>query len=113
MEGFEAKFHHVETQAPQENLEELDENLDGWRLNAQVARTSSKSDLDMSRPHKKFLGSINCAMERSTRTNSQGIALEVTRELREHDPKHALRVQGSRPVTRIRVRLHKAIIRLW
>ncbi|KAL0367106.1 UNVERIFIED_CONTAM: hypothetical protein Sradi_3600700 [Sesamum radiatum] len=48
--------------------------------------------------HKEFLGSINCAMERSTRTNPQGIALVVTRELREHDPKHAFRVQGSRPV---------------
>ncbi|KAL0413539.1 UNVERIFIED_CONTAM: movement protein [Sesamum radiatum] len=63
-------------------------------------RTSPKSRSGH-RPdnHKEFLGSINCAMERSTRTNPQGIALVVvTRELREHDPKHAFRVQGSRPV---------------
>ncbi|KAL0405568.1 UNVERIFIED_CONTAM: hypothetical protein Slati_3870700 [Sesamum latifolium] len=37
-------------------------------------------------------------MERPKRTSSKGIASVMTRELREHDPKHALRVHGSRPV---------------
>ncbi|KAL0361503.1 UNVERIFIED_CONTAM: hypothetical protein Sradi_3834800 [Sesamum radiatum] len=36
-------------------------------------------------------------MERSTRTNPQA-SPSVTRELREHDPKHTFRVQGSRLV---------------
>ncbi|KAL0436074.1 UNVERIFIED_CONTAM: Enzymatic polyprotein [Sesamum radiatum] len=62
-------------------------------------RTSPKSRSGH-RPdnHKEFLGSINCAMERSTRTNRKASPSVVTRELREHDPKHAFRVQGSRPV---------------
>ncbi|KAL0463356.1 UNVERIFIED_CONTAM: hypothetical protein Slati_0223200 [Sesamum latifolium] len=37
-------------------------------------------------------------MEQFTRTNSKASSSVVTRELREHDHKHALRVQGSRPV---------------
>ncbi|KAL0394368.1 UNVERIFIED_CONTAM: hypothetical protein Slati_4403000 [Sesamum latifolium] len=57
-----------------ENLEELDQEFERLAVNAQSGRTSPKNRFGH-RPdnNKKFLGSINCAMERSTRTNSKGI----------------------------------------
>ncbi|KAL0406217.1 UNVERIFIED_CONTAM: hypothetical protein Slati_3935600 [Sesamum latifolium] len=42
------------------------------------------------------------------------LPLGMTHELREHDPIHALRVQGSRPIASdFKYRLHEAIARLW
>ncbi|KAL2232593.1 UNVERIFIED_CONTAM: putative enzymatic polyprotein [Sesamum indicum] len=59
-----------------ENLEELDRKFGQLAVNAQVAGQIQRADLD------------------TVQASPSG----MTHELREHDPKHAFRVQGSRPV---------------
>ncbi|KAL0386653.1 UNVERIFIED_CONTAM: hypothetical protein Slati_4544000 [Sesamum latifolium] len=56
-----------------------------------------ESKIERAHHNKEFLGSINCAMERSTRTNSKGIALGDDSRVEEHDLNMPL-VHGSRPV---------------
>ncbi|KAL2228351.1 UNVERIFIED_CONTAM: hypothetical protein Sindi_1814800 [Sesamum indicum] len=61
----------------QENLEELDKKFGQLAVNAQVAGQILRADLD---------------------TVQKASPSRMTHELREYDPKHAFRVQGSRPV---------------
>ncbi|KAL0444543.1 UNVERIFIED_CONTAM: Enzymatic polyprotein [Sesamum latifolium] len=56
-----------------ENLEELDREFGRLAVNAQVAGQIQRGHCPDC--NKKFFGSINCAIERSTRTNSKGISL--------------------------------------
>ncbi|KAL0403973.1 UNVERIFIED_CONTAM: movement protein [Sesamum radiatum] len=53
----------------------LTENLEGYRLTPRWPTSPKSRSGHRPDNHKEFLGSINCAMERSTRTNPQGISL--------------------------------------
>ncbi|KAL0395062.1 UNVERIFIED_CONTAM: hypothetical protein Slati_4472400 [Sesamum latifolium] len=75
MEGFEANSVMLRLRHVRENPEELDREFGRLVVNTQVAGQVQRADLDTVHQNKEFLGSINCAMERSTRTNSKDIAL--------------------------------------
>ncbi|KAL0406205.1 UNVERIFIED_CONTAM: hypothetical protein Slati_3934400 [Sesamum latifolium] len=99
MEGFEVNSIMLRPRHLRENLEELDRKF-GWLVvNAQVAGQIQRADLD------SVYIAIRTTMVAST---SQWNDLQepiwkawpsgMTHELREHNPKHAFKVQGSRPV---------------
>ncbi|KAK4390247.1 hypothetical protein Sango_2088000 [Sesamum angolense] len=82
-----------------ENLEELNKKFGRLAVNAQVAGQIQKADLDTVQI------AIRTTMVASTSLWNdlqepirKASSSEMTNELRKHDPKHALRVQDSRPV---------------
>ncbi|KAL0287645.1 UNVERIFIED_CONTAM: hypothetical protein Sradi_7120000 [Sesamum radiatum] len=99
MEGFEANSVMLRLKHLRENLEELDREFGRLSVNAQVARQVQRADLDIVQTTiRSFLVASTAlwnALQELIRKASPSV---VTRELREHDPKHAFRVQGSRPV---------------
>ncbi|KAL2228435.1 UNVERIFIED_CONTAM: hypothetical protein Sindi_1823200 [Sesamum indicum] len=84
MEASEAKSIMLRLRHLRENLKELDRKFGQLAVNAQVAGQIQRANLD--------------TVQVTIRTNSEGAPSEMTHELWEHDPKHAFRVQGSRPV---------------
>ncbi|KAL2237721.1 UNVERIFIED_CONTAM: hypothetical protein Sindi_0963800 [Sesamum indicum] len=76
MEAFEANSIMLTLRHLRENLEELDRNFRQRAVNAQVAGQIQRADLD------------------TVQVSPSG----MTHELREHNPKHAFKVQGSRLV---------------
>ncbi|KAL0434178.1 UNVERIFIED_CONTAM: movement protein [Sesamum latifolium] len=99
MEGFEANSVMLRLRHLRENLEELDREFGRLTVNAQVAEQVQRADLDIVQTtiRSSLVASTALwnALQESIRKASPSVR---TRELREHDPKHALRVQGSRPV---------------
>ncbi|KAL0373533.1 UNVERIFIED_CONTAM: movement protein [Sesamum radiatum] len=88
----ECKYEHLK-----ENLEEFDRQF--GRLNAQVAGQVQRANLDTVQTaiRSSLVASTvlwNDLREPIRKASPSG----MTNELREHDPKHAFRVQGSRPV---------------
>ncbi|KAK4411684.1 movement protein [Sesamum angolense] len=75
MEGAEANSVMLRLRHLRENLEELDREFGRLAVKAQIAGQVQRADLDKVQKYQEFLGSFNGAMERSTRTNSKGIAL--------------------------------------
>ncbi|KAL0319782.1 UNVERIFIED_CONTAM: putative enzymatic polyprotein [Sesamum radiatum] len=106
MEGFEANSVMLRLRHLRENLEELDREFGRLSVNAQVAGQVQRADLDIVQTtiRSSLVASTALwnALQEPIRKASPSV---VTRELREHDPKHAFRVQGSRPVAQIRVLL--------
>ncbi|KAL2235859.1 UNVERIFIED_CONTAM: hypothetical protein Sindi_1318100 [Sesamum indicum] len=85
MEASEANSIMLRLRHLRENLEELDRKFGQLAVNAQVAGQIQRADLD----------TVQVAIRKPIRKASPS---GMTRELREHDPKHAFRVQGSTPV---------------
>ncbi|KAL0284564.1 UNVERIFIED_CONTAM: movement protein [Sesamum radiatum] len=82
-----------------ENLEELDRQFGRLAVNTQVAGQVQRADLDTVQTaiRSSLVASTtlwNDLREPIRKASPSGVA----NELKEHDPKHALRVQGSRPV---------------
>ncbi|KAL0345766.1 UNVERIFIED_CONTAM: Polyprotein P3 [Sesamum radiatum] len=96
---YTCKFRHAKTQAPQENLEELDREFIRLAVNAQVAEQVQRANLDAVQTtiRSSLVASTALwnALQEPIRNGSPSV---MTRESREHDPKHALRVQGFRSV---------------
>ncbi|KAL2243370.1 UNVERIFIED_CONTAM: Enzymatic polyprotein [Sesamum indicum] len=99
----QAKVWHINEKeffaAPLENLEELDRKFGQLAVNAQVAGQIQRADLDKVQVaiRSSLLASTslwNDLRESIRKASPSG----MTHELREHDPKHAFRVQGSTPV---------------
>ncbi|KAL0435411.1 UNVERIFIED_CONTAM: putative enzymatic polyprotein [Sesamum radiatum] len=82
-----------------ENLEELDREFGRLAVNAQVAGQVQRADLDIVQTtiRSSLVASTALwnALQEPIRKASPSV---MTRELRENDSKHVLRVQGSRPV---------------
>ncbi|KAL0447960.1 UNVERIFIED_CONTAM: hypothetical protein Slati_1923900 [Sesamum latifolium] len=99
MEGFEANSVMLRLRHLRENLKELDREFGRLAVNAQVAGQVQRADLDIVQITIKSslvaLTALWNALQEPIRKASPSV---MTRELREHDPKHSLRVQGSRPV---------------
>ncbi|KAL0438937.1 UNVERIFIED_CONTAM: hypothetical protein Slati_2376700 [Sesamum latifolium] len=99
MEGFEANSIMLRLSHLRENLEELDREFGRLAVNVQVAGQVQRADLDIVQTtiRSSLVASTALwnALLQPIRKASPSV---MTRELREHDPKHALRVQGSRPV---------------
>ncbi|KAL2235587.1 UNVERIFIED_CONTAM: hypothetical protein Sindi_1290900, partial [Sesamum indicum] len=76
MEASEANSVMLRLRHLRENLEELDRKFGQLAVNAQIAGQIQRADLDI----------------------VQASTSRMTQELTEHNPKHAFRVQGSRPV---------------
>ncbi|KAL0434392.1 UNVERIFIED_CONTAM: hypothetical protein Slati_2773500 [Sesamum latifolium] len=99
MEGFEANSVMLRLRHLRENLEELDREFGPLVVNAQVAEQVQRVDLDIVQTtiRSSLVASTVLwnALQEPIRKASPSM---MTRELREHDPKYALRVQGSRPV---------------
>ncbi|KAL2243612.1 UNVERIFIED_CONTAM: hypothetical protein Sindi_0479200 [Sesamum indicum] len=99
MESSEANSLMLRLRHLGENLEELDRKFGQLPVNAQVARQIQRADIDTIQVAiRSFLLAStslwNDLREPIRKTSPSG----MTHELREHDPKHAFRVQGSRPV---------------
>ncbi|KAL0394722.1 UNVERIFIED_CONTAM: hypothetical protein Slati_4438400 [Sesamum latifolium] len=99
MEGFEANSVMLRLRHLRENLEELDRQFGRLAVNAQVSEQVQKANLDTVQT------TITSSLVASTTLCNdlrepirKASPSKMTNELREHDPKHALRVQGSRPV---------------
>ncbi|KAL0410905.1 UNVERIFIED_CONTAM: hypothetical protein Slati_3680200 [Sesamum latifolium] len=99
MEEFEANSVMLRLRHLRKNLEELDREFGRLAVNAQVARQVQRADLDIVQTiiRSSLVASTALwnALQELIRKTSTSV---MTRELREHDPKHALRVQSSRPV---------------
>ncbi|KAL0454698.1 UNVERIFIED_CONTAM: hypothetical protein Slati_0809000 [Sesamum latifolium] len=99
MEGFEANSVMLKLRHLRENLEELDREFGRLAMNAQVAGQVQIADLDTVQTtiRSSLIASTVLwnALQEPIRKASPSM---MTRKLREHDPKHALRVQGSRPI---------------
>ncbi|KAL0349700.1 UNVERIFIED_CONTAM: Enzymatic polyprotein [Sesamum radiatum] len=99
MEASEANSIMLRLRHLRENLEELNKKFGRLAVNAQVAGQIQRADLD----------TVQIAI-RTTMVTSTSLwndlqepirkasSSEMTNELRKHEPKHALRVQDSRPV---------------
>ncbi|KAL0462123.1 UNVERIFIED_CONTAM: hypothetical protein Slati_0099900 [Sesamum latifolium] len=99
MEEFEANSVMLRLRHLRENLEELDREFGRLAVNVQVARQVQKADLDIVQTIIRNFLVASIALCNALQEPIQKASPSVmTRELREHDPKHALRVQGSRPV---------------
>ncbi|KAL0345423.1 UNVERIFIED_CONTAM: putative enzymatic polyprotein [Sesamum radiatum] len=99
MEGFEANSIMLKLTHLRENLEELDRQLGRLAVNAQVVGQVQRADLGTAQTaiRSSLVASPtlwNDLREPIRKASPSG----MTNELMEHDPKHALRVQGSRPV---------------
>ncbi|KAL0411878.1 UNVERIFIED_CONTAM: hypothetical protein Slati_3777500 [Sesamum latifolium] len=99
MEGFKANSVMLTLMHLRENLEELDREFGQLAVNAQVAGQVQGADLDIVQTtiRSSLVASTTLwnALQEPIRKASPSV---MTCELREHDPKHALRVQGSKPV---------------
>ena len=99
MEASEANSIMLRLRHLRENLEELDRKFGQLAVNAQVAGQIQRADLDTVQVaiRSSLLASTslwNDLREPIRKASPSG----MTHELREHDPKHAFRVQGSTPV---------------
>ncbi|KAL2235767.1 UNVERIFIED_CONTAM: hypothetical protein Sindi_1308900 [Sesamum indicum] len=99
MEASEANSIMLRLRHLRENLEELDRKFGQLAVNAQVTGQIQRADLDTVQVaiRSSLLASTslwNDLREPIRKASPSG----MTRELREHDPKHAFRVQGSTPV---------------
>ncbi|KAL2226503.1 UNVERIFIED_CONTAM: hypothetical protein Sindi_2009000, partial [Sesamum indicum] len=99
MEASEANSIMLRLRHLRENLEELDRKFGQLAVNAQVAEQIQRADLDTVQVaiRSSLLASTslwNDLREPIRKASPSG----MTHELREHDPKHAFRVQGSTPV---------------
>ncbi|KAL0311301.1 UNVERIFIED_CONTAM: hypothetical protein Sangu_2424800 [Sesamum angustifolium] len=99
MEASEANPIMLRLRHLRENLEELNKKFGRRAVNAQVAGQIQRADLDIVQI------AIRTTMVASTSLWNdlqepirKASSSEMTNELRKHDPKHALRVQDSRPV---------------
>ncbi|KAL0448619.1 UNVERIFIED_CONTAM: putative enzymatic polyprotein [Sesamum latifolium] len=99
MEGFEANSIMLKLRHLRENLEELDREFGRLAVNDQVAGQVQRADLDIVqiiiRSSLVASTALWNALQEPIRKTSPSV---MTHELREHDPKHALRVQSSRPI---------------
>ncbi|KAL0463392.1 UNVERIFIED_CONTAM: hypothetical protein Slati_0226800 [Sesamum latifolium] len=99
MESFGPNSVMLRLRHLRENLEELDREFGRLAVNAQVAGQIQRTDMDTVQTaiRSSLVASTALwnALQEPIRKASPSV---MTRELREHDPKHALRVQGSRPV---------------
>ncbi|KAL0374039.1 UNVERIFIED_CONTAM: hypothetical protein Sradi_3319600 [Sesamum radiatum] len=99
MEGFEANSIMLRLRHLRENLEELDRQFGRLAVNAQVAGQVQRADLDTVQTAIRSSLVASTALWNDLREPTRKASpSEMTNELREHDPKHALRVQGSRPI---------------
>ncbi|KAL2240881.1 UNVERIFIED_CONTAM: polyprotein, partial [Sesamum indicum] len=92
-------FLEQQAKALRKNLEELDRKFGQLAVNAQVAGKIQRADLDTLQVviRSSLLASTslwNDLKESIWKASPSG----MTHDLREHDPKHAFKVQGSRPV---------------
>ncbi|KAL2225189.1 UNVERIFIED_CONTAM: Enzymatic polyprotein, partial [Sesamum indicum] len=99
MEASEANSIMLRLRHLRKNLEELDRKFGQLAVNAQVAGQIQRADLDTVQVaiRSSLLASTllwNDLREPIRKASPSG----MTHELREHDPKHAFRVQGSTPV---------------
>ncbi|KAL2252045.1 UNVERIFIED_CONTAM: hypothetical protein Sindi_2326800, partial [Sesamum indicum] len=99
MEVSEANSIMLRLRHLRKNLEELDRKFGQLAVNAQVAGPIQRADLDTVQVaiRSSLLASTslwNDLREPIRKASPSG----MTHELREHDPKHAFRVQGSTPV---------------
>ncbi|KAL0442064.1 UNVERIFIED_CONTAM: putative enzymatic polyprotein [Sesamum radiatum] len=99
MEASEANSIMIRLRHLRENLEELNKKFGRLAVNAQVAGQIQRADLDTVQI------AIRTTMVASTSLWNdlqepirKASSSDMTNELRKHDPKHALRVQDSRPV---------------
>ncbi|KAL0283498.1 UNVERIFIED_CONTAM: hypothetical protein Sangu_2886100 [Sesamum angustifolium] len=99
MEAFEANSIMLRFRLLRENLKEFNKKFGRLAVNAQVAGQIQRADLDTVQI------AIRMTMVASTSLWNdlqepirKASSSEMTNELRKHDPKHALRVQDSRPV---------------
>ncbi|KAL0349956.1 UNVERIFIED_CONTAM: hypothetical protein Sradi_4144800 [Sesamum radiatum] len=99
MEASEANSIMLRLRHLRENLDGLNKKFGRLAVNAQVARQIQRADLDTVQI------AIRTTMVASTSLWNdlqepirKASSSEMTNELRKHDPKHALRVQDSRPV---------------
>ncbi|KAL0404017.1 UNVERIFIED_CONTAM: hypothetical protein Sradi_2042500 [Sesamum radiatum] len=99
MEGFEANSVMLRLRHLRENLEELDREFGRLSVNAQVAGQVQRADLDIVQTTiRSSLVASTALWNALQEPIYKALPSVVTRELREHDPKYAFRVQGSRPV---------------
>ncbi|KAL0456096.1 UNVERIFIED_CONTAM: hypothetical protein Slati_0948800 [Sesamum latifolium] len=99
MEGFEANSIILRLRHLRENLEDLDRNFGRLAVNAQVAEKNQRADLNTVQTAIRSSLMASTALWNGLRESIQKASYSgMTNELRKHDPKHALRVQGSRPV---------------
>ena len=99
MEAYEVNSIMLRLRHLRENLEELDRKFGQLAVNAQVAGQIQRADVNTVQVaiRSSLLASTslwNDLREPIRKASPSG----MTRELREHDPKHAFRVQGSTPV---------------
>ncbi|KAL0281784.1 UNVERIFIED_CONTAM: hypothetical protein Sradi_7287400 [Sesamum radiatum] len=99
MEGFEANSIMLRLRHLRENLEKLDRQFGRLAVNTQVARQVQRADLDtVQTTIRSFLVASTALWNDLRESIRKASPSGMSNELREHDPKHALRVQGSRPV---------------
>ncbi|KAL0291092.1 UNVERIFIED_CONTAM: hypothetical protein Sradi_7034800 [Sesamum radiatum] len=98
MEGFEANSVMLTLRHLRENLEELDQEFRRLAVNTQVAGQIQRADLDTVQTAIRSSLVASTVLWNALQEPIRKASLSVTRELREHNPKYALRVQGSRPV---------------
>ncbi|KAL0400106.1 UNVERIFIED_CONTAM: hypothetical protein Sradi_2353900 [Sesamum radiatum] len=99
MEGFEANSIMLRLWHLRKNLEELNRGFGRLTLNAQVAGQVQRVDLEIVQTMIRSSLVASTALWNALQEPIRKAAPSVmTCELREHDPKHALRVQSSRPV---------------
>ncbi|KAL0345714.1 UNVERIFIED_CONTAM: hypothetical protein Sradi_4402700 [Sesamum radiatum] len=99
MEGFEANSIMLRLTHLRENLEELDRQFGRLAINAQVTGQVQRANLDTVQTEKISSLVASTALWNDLRESIwKASPSRMTNELKEHDPKHALRVHGSRPV---------------
>ncbi|KAL0413279.1 UNVERIFIED_CONTAM: hypothetical protein Sradi_1529600 [Sesamum radiatum] len=95
MEGFEANSIMLRLRHLRENLEEFDRKFGRVAMNAQMAGQVQRADLNTIQiTIRTTITSLWNDLQEPIQKTLSG----MTHELREHDPKYALRVQGSRLV---------------
>ncbi|KAL0303618.1 UNVERIFIED_CONTAM: hypothetical protein Sradi_6229900 [Sesamum radiatum] len=100
MEGFEANSVMLRLRHLRENLEKLDRQFGRLAVNAQLAGQVQKAYLDtVQTAIRSFLVASTALWNDLREPIRKASPSGMTNEVREHDPKHALRVQGSRSVT--------------
>ncbi|KAL2237605.1 UNVERIFIED_CONTAM: hypothetical protein Sindi_0952200 [Sesamum indicum] len=99
MEASEANSIMLRLRHLRENLEELDRKFGQLAVNAQVAGQIQRADLDIVQVAiRSFLLASTSLWNDLREPIRKASPLGMTHELKEHDPKHAFRVQGCRPV---------------
>ncbi|KAL2226698.1 UNVERIFIED_CONTAM: hypothetical protein Sindi_2028500 [Sesamum indicum] len=99
MEASEVNSIMLRLRHLRENLEELDRKFGLLAVNAQVAGQIQRADLDTVQVEIRSSLLASTSLWNDLREPIRKASpSRMTHELREHDPKHAFRVQGSRPV---------------